>query len=206
MLTLYFSKGSSALAAHILLEETGTAYKAHEVSIPKGDHMAADYLHLNPKGRVPALGTPDGIISENPAILEYIAATHSNPTFLPKGTFELATARSLCAYLCATTHVAFAHKQRGSRWANDAQTIEGMKEKVPANLSDSAAYLEQHVLQGDWALGPNYSYCDPYVFLMGRWMAMNDLALAPFPKLAAHHAAMLARPATQTVLTVHGLA
>ncbi len=206
MLTLYYSKGSSALAAHILLEETGTPYLTHEVSIPNGDHLAPDFLRLNPKGRVPALGTPDGILTENPAILEYIAAVNPSANLLPDGVFEQASARSLCAYLCATVHVAFAHKQRGARWAIDAQTIENMKIKVSQNLEDCAANLEQHILKGPWALGATYSFCDPYLFLMGRWMEMNDLSLTPYPKLAAHHAAMRARPATQTALAAHDLA
>ena len=109
MLKLYYSKGSSAIAAHILLEEVGADYDAIEVSIAKGAHRNPEFLSRNPKGRIPVLQTPDGVITENPAILEYIATTHPDAGLLPKSAFEQAQARSLAAYLCATVHVAFAH-------------------------------------------------------------------------------------------------
>ena len=206
MLKLYFSKGSSALAAHILLEETGADYTTQEVSIPDRKHLSPEFLKISPKGRVPVLETPKGVISENPAILEYIAATHPNSSLIPQDAFEQAKARSLCAYLCATTHVAFAHKQRGARWADDPAAVTAMQQKVPQNLSESAVYLETHVMNGVWAMGDDYSFCDPYLFLLGRWMAANDLTLDPYPKLAAHTASMRARPATMAALATHGLA
>lgn len=205
MLKLYFSKGSSALAAHILLEDANAAYSTQEVSIPKGEHHSSAFLKISPKGRVPVLETAEGAITENPAILEYIAASHPNANLAPSGIFEQAKARSLCAYLCATTHVAFAHKQRGARWVDDADAVKAMQQRVPQNMAESAAYLEAHIMKGAWALGDAYSFCDPYLFLVGRWMAACDLSLDPYPKLAAHHAAMRARPATMTALAAHGL-
>ena len=205
MLKLYFSRGSSALAAHILLEEAKAVYSTQEVSIPKGEHQSPAFLKLSPKGRVPVLETAEGPITENPAILEYIAARHPDANLAPSGIFEQANARSLCAYLCATTHVAFAHKQRGARWVDDADAVKAMQRRVPQNMAESAAYLEAYVMNGAWALGDTYSFCDPYLFLVGRWITACDLSLNDYPKLAAHHAAMRARPATTTALAAHGL-
>lgn len=205
MLKLYFSKASSALAAHILLKETGAAYTTQEVSIPERQHLSPAFLRLSPKGRVPVLETTEGVISENPAILEYIAACSPKAALLPQGIFEQARARSICAYLCATTHVAFAHNNRAARWVDNPAAVTAMQQKVPQNLAASAAYLETHVMTGAWALGDDYSFCDPYLFLLGRWMSANDLTLEPYPKLAAHHAAMRARPATMAALMAHGL-
>ena len=130
LLKLYYSKGTSALAAHILLEEVGAHYQVEEVPIPKGAHLSPDYLAINPKGRIPALQTPHGVLSENPAILEYIAATHPDANLIPAGPFEQAQARSFCGYLASTVHTAFAHKQRGARWADDPGAIEAMQSKV----------------------------------------------------------------------------
>ena len=94
MLTLYYSKASSAMPAHILLEEIGAPYKAIEVPIAQGAHQKEAYLAINPKGRVPALETPQGVITENPAILEYIAATHPEAGLLPDGPYAQAQARA----------------------------------------------------------------------------------------------------------------
>lgn len=205
MLRFFYSGGSSALAAHILLEEVGASYEPIEVSIPKGEHLAPGFLRCNPKGRIPVLETPDGIISENPAILEYIATTHPDAGTLPDGPFEQARARSLAAYLCATVHVAFAHKRRGQRWADHAASLKDLQNKAPQNLRDCASLLEQEYAFGPWVLGPTYSFCDPYLFLMGHWLSTAGISIEDYPRLAAHRGAMRARPATERVLQIHGL-
>lgn len=205
MLTLYYSNGSSALAAHILLEEVGADYTAVEISIPKGDHLTPAFLKLNPKGRVPALQTPQGVLTESPAILEYIAATHPDAGLLPQGVFPQAQARALASYICATAHVAFAHKQRGARWADEAASLADMQNVVPRNLRDCAGFLEANLALAPWSMGPRFSFCDPYLFLLGRWLSALDIPPNTYPKLAAQYQSVLARPATQSALAAHGL-
>ncbi len=73
MLTLYYSPGSCALASHIALEEAGAEYRTVRLDFSKNEQRKPDYLALNPKGRVPVLITEQGILSESPAILVYIA-------------------------------------------------------------------------------------------------------------------------------------
>ncbi|WP_299552413.1 glutathione S-transferase family protein [uncultured Tateyamaria sp.] len=206
MLELYYSKGSSAVAAHVLLEEVGATYEPIEVSIAKGEHRMPAFLRRNPKGRIPALGTAEGVISESPAILEYIAQSYPDAGVQPRGPFKQAQARSLCAYLCATAHVAFAHKHRGARWAVAEASLRDMQGRVAQNLSDCAAYLQKEaVASGPWAMGEQFTYCDPYLFQFSRWMEVAEVEIADFPKLQMHRDAMLARPATRKVLAMHGL-
>lgn len=203
MLKLYYSKGSSAIAAHILLEEVGADYDAIEVSIAKGAHRNPEFLSRNPKGRIPVLETPDGVITENPAILEYIATTHPDAGLLPKSAFEQAQARSLAAYLCATVHVAFAHHKRGARWAETTRALSEMRSLAPKNLRECAAYLEAELALSPWALGSKYSFCDPYLFLLDGWLRATGSDLSGLPRLSAHNQTMHARPAVQTVLAAH---
>lgn len=205
MLTLYYAKGTSALAAHILLEEAGADYTAIEIALSEGAHKQDSFLAINPKARVPALATPEGVISENPAILTYVAATHPDAKLLPATPFARAQADALNAYLCATMHVAYAHKFRGARWADDPAVIAAMQDKVAQNLSDCAALVEQHFLKGPWALGAEFSLCDAYLALVPRWLAGAGVDIGTFPKLAAHYAALRARPAVQRVMALHGI-
>ncbi|MBD3664711.1 glutathione S-transferase family protein [Sulfitobacter sp. TSTF-M16] len=205
MLTFYFSKGSSALAAHILLIETGTAFTATEISIPNGDHRNTAFLRRNPKGRIPVLDTPDGLLTENPAILEYIAATHPEAGLLPKGPYPQARARALCAYLCATAHVAFAHLHRGARWASKEASLDDMRARVPDNLADCAAHLETDLPFSPWALGAAPTFCDPYLFQFTRWLEGAGVNITTYPKLAEHRAAMRARAAVQQAMKLHDL-
>ena len=205
MLTLYYAKGSSALASHILLEEVGATYTTQEVSIQKGAHKEASYAAINPKMRVPALQTPDGVLTENPAILNYVAALHPDAGVLPETLYERARADALNAYLCATMHVAFAHKLRGARWADSDVALKDMAAKVPANLAECAALLDEHYITGPWALGHRYTTCDAYLALVPLWLAKGGVDIASYPRLKAHCDASLQRPATQTVMALHGL-
>ncbi|MCC5956780.1 MAG: glutathione S-transferase family protein [Natronohydrobacter sp.] len=203
MLTFYYAKGTSALAAHILLEELGVTYQAVEVALAQGAHKQAEFLQINPKARVPALATSEGVITENPAILTYLGATHPEAEMLPEGAFARAEADALNAYLCATMHVAFAHKFRGARWADDPAAIEAMGAKVAGNLTDCAALIEAHYLRGPWALGDQFTICDAYLALVPGWLSKAGVSLDQFPKLAAHWAALRARPAAGWVIAWH---
>jgi len=73
MLTFFYSPGSCALASHIALEDAGASYELKRVDFRKTEQQSPDYLAVNPKGRVPALATPLGAVTENPAILAFIA-------------------------------------------------------------------------------------------------------------------------------------
>lgn len=207
MYTFYFAKGSSALAPHILLEELGVVYDTVEISIPKGEHLTPDFLAVNPRARVPALKTPHGVLSENMAILPYLAGTMPELGLAPTDPFEAARAAEFCAYLGATGHPNFAHKLRGTRWvaADDSHALQAMAAKVPENMRDVASLIEEHMFKGPWALGEAYTYVDAYLFLLQRWLGVAGVDIAAWPKLAAHAEAMRARPATQAALAAHGL-
>ncbi len=203
MLIFYYSKGSSALAAHILLEEAGANYEARHVALAQQEHMDPGYLAVNPKGRIPALETRDGFLSENPAILTYIAQTHPEAGMLPDTPYEAARVHAFNAYLSSTVHVAFAHFQKGARWTDDQAAIETMRAKVPVNLAEAAKLIEDHYFKGPWVMGDRYTIADPYLFLLHRWMEKAGTEFAPFEKLAAHVAAMRERSAVLRALEAH---
>ncbi|MEL6959672.1 MAG: glutathione S-transferase N-terminal domain-containing protein, partial [Pseudomonadota bacterium] len=75
MLTLYVAKNTIAVAAHIALQETGLPYQVKWISFAESGQRSPDFLSINPKGRVPALISGDDVITETPAILEFIAET-----------------------------------------------------------------------------------------------------------------------------------
>ena len=117
MLTLYYSEKSCSFTPHILLYDTGANFVAKRIDFDTGEQNSQGYLSVNPKGRVPALMTPDGVLTENPAILLYIAQMYPEKQLAPKEPFELAKAQSFNMYIASTVHVAHVHKMRGSRWA-----------------------------------------------------------------------------------------
>src|SRR5215469_3940254 len=73
MFTLYYARGTCALATHIALEEAGAPYKAILVDFGSQAQRTPEYLAINPKGRVPALVTESGTLTETPALLCFVA-------------------------------------------------------------------------------------------------------------------------------------
>jgi glutathione S-transferase len=61
MLTLYFAPNTCALASYFALAHARADFRAERVDFASGQQRAADYLRLNPLGRVPALATPRGV-------------------------------------------------------------------------------------------------------------------------------------------------
>ena len=80
MLQLYYALGACSLASHIALEEAGAPYEGVRIDLKAGDQRQPDYIKVNPKGRVPALVTERGILTENPAILAFIAQAFRPPS------------------------------------------------------------------------------------------------------------------------------
>ena len=200
MLTLYYATGSCALASHIALEEAGAPYPAERLMLKQNDQRKPEYLKINPKGRVPALVTDHGILTETPAILAYIAQSFPAAKLSPADPWSFAQVQSFNSYLCSTVHVAHAHGGRGTRWADDPVALEAMKKKVTPNMADCFALIEREMVRGPWVLGDAYSIADPYLYTISGWLKADSVDVAQFPKVAAHRAKMEARPAVQRVL------
>jgi glutathione S-transferase len=79
MLTLYYAPKTCSLAPMIALEEAGAEYTAHKVDFAKNEQNTAPFKYVNPKGRVPALATDKGVITENVAILSCRLLIHISP-------------------------------------------------------------------------------------------------------------------------------
>ncbi|WFU09811.1 glutathione S-transferase N-terminal domain-containing protein [Rhizobium sp. CB3090] len=201
MLSLYFAAGSCALASLIALEESGLAYEPRRLNFANGEQRSPDYLAINPKGRVPALVTDRGIITENVAILAYIAQIAPAARLAPlDDPFDFARMQAFNSYLASTVHVNHAHKGRGYRWTDDAAAIEAMKAKVPQNMGECFALIEETMLEGPWVMGEQYTVADGYLFTLTNWLPGDSVDPSRFEKVSAHHARMLERPAVQRAI------
>src|ERR1700737_664823 len=123
MLKLHYSPGACSLASHIALEEAKASYTIQRVDMKAGEQRSPEYLKVNPKGRVPALATDRGILTESPVILGYIAQSFPNAKLANTGdSFAFGEMQAFNLFLTATVHVAFAHVFRPTRYgAGDAR-------------------------------------------------------------------------------------
>jgi glutathione S-transferase len=201
MLKLFYGKGACSRASHITLEEAGAEFEAIRMSLKDGDQRKAEYLALNPKGRVPTLVTDRGVLTETPAVLVYIAQTHPRASLLPRDDpFAFALIQSFNSYLCSTVHVAHAHKQRGARWTDDPAALAALTANVPKTVAACFELIEREMVKGPWVMGDAFTICDPYLFTIAQWLESDSIDPQRFPKVYDHRNRMGERPAVQRAI------
>ena len=201
MLRLYYMRNTCALASHIALEHAGASYEAVRVDFASSEQRKPEYLAINPKGRVPALVTERGILTETPAILVFIAQSFPKAGLAPlDDPFALAQAQSFNSYLCSTVHVAHAHRMRGYRWADDPAAIADMQRKVPQTVGECFGLIEGGMLKGPWVLGEAYSICDAYLFTLAQWLELDGVDTKKLPRVMEHRSRVAALPAVRKAL------
>ena len=205
--TLYHAKGTCAHAVQIALLDAGAAFDTVWLNFEKTEQSQPDYLRINPRGRVPALVTPQGVLTETPALLVFVARSFPQAGLAPlDDPFALARLQSFHSYLASTVHVAHAHKRRGSRWADEPEAIAAMQRKVTQNMTEAFEHIETEWLaSGPWVLGERYSVADAYLFVIGSWLEIDGVDVQRLPRLLAHRERMRQRPAVRQALQSAGL-
>ena len=203
MIKLYYAPGGCSLAPHIALEEAGAEFEAVRLDFRNAEQRGADYLAINPKGRVPALVTDQGVLTECVAILTWIAQQWPQAGLAPlDDPWAFAQMQSFNAYLASSVHVAYAHVSRPGRYADGEDAAAAMRAKAPEALAGLFALIEAQLSDGrPWVHGDRYTVSDPYLFVMTGWVygrALLDPAATPF--LCAHHGRVGERPAVIRVL------
>ena len=196
MLKLHFAPGTISIAVAIALEETGTPYAAVAVDFANAAQTQAPYLALNPKGRVPVLETPEGILTETGAILEY-----AGQALVPGAPFQAAKMREVMYFLASTMHVAHAHKMRGSRWADTPESHADMQAKVPETMTACCVYLSENFSFAPFVTGETLTLADCYLTLVLGWAEGDGVDMATFPQLNNYLAMMRSRASVQAVIS-----
>ena len=202
MLTLYYAPSTCALATHIVLEDIGADYQLRRVDFGTTEQQSPDYLAINPKGRVPALVTSRGVLTETPAMLAYLAQSFPAAKLAPiDDPFAFADVQAFNSYLCSTVHVAHAHRMRGHRWVDDPAAVEAMKKKVPQSVGAAFELIEREYLKGPWVMGDNYTIADPYLFTLAQWLEKDGVDLTRLPRVLDHRTRTANRESVRTALT-----
>jgi glutathione S-transferase len=183
MLTLYFAPGASSMAPHIALHEVGAPFEARPVSFHKDETRKAEFLAVNPEGKVPTLLIEGRRLTEVAAILYYLARRFPEARLMPRDDPEAeAQVISWMSFIASTIHPA---RRQGLAHAM------GVYRLADARLSETG-----------WALG-DYSIADIHLFrLYWRFAASLKPPPGAFPRLEAHHARMMSRPAVIRTIEV----
>lgn len=203
MLKLYYTASTCSLATHIVLEEVGADYSTVRIDFATEQQKSAEYLKVNPKARVPALVTDEGVLTETPAMLVYVAQRFPQARLAPmEDPFVFAQIQSFNSYLCSSVHVAHAHRMRGHRWvdADNEAAIAAMQRKVPESVGAGFELIEHELLKGPWVMGDQYTVCDPYLFTLAQWLEKDGVDPARIPRVVDHRRRMSERPGVKKAI------
>lgn len=193
MLKLHHSPLACSLASRLALVEAGLEHEIAFVRTWKGEQKTPAYLAINPRGKVPALETPLGVLTESVAILPYIADLAPEKALIPTDAFGRARAQSWLSFLSSSLHPALS----GVMFAPDAEAAAAALERAIAAFRDLDT-----ALKGRDFLLDTFSVCDLYLLVFALWRVGPGLAgaLPALPNIDRLQQALLARPALGAIV------
>ncbi|OWW19728.1 glutathione S-transferase family protein [Noviherbaspirillum denitrificans] len=208
MLKLYYYPGNANLAPHMLLEEMGVPYELVLVDRTKDAHHSADYLKLNPNGRIPVLVDGGLVLFETAAICLHLADSYPEAGFAPAvGTKERAHFYKWLVYLTNTLQAELITYFYPERWAEDDDAIAQVKAHAEAHVGGMLDLLDRTLAEngGPYLRGAKMSAVDPYLFMLSRWTRMMENPARNRKHLGAFLRMMAERPAVRRTLEQEGL-
>jgi glutathione S-transferase len=185
-LVFYLSPGSSSMAVHIALHETGAPFEPRPVSLARKETHTPAFLAVNPAGKVPTLVVEGRPLTEVAGCLYYLARRHPEAKLLPDGIEAEAQAVSWMSFIASTLHPA---RRQGLEHLTDVWTIADRR-------------LDGKAKADDWTLG-RYSVVDIHLFRLW-WRIVNSPNPRPegLRNLDALYERMMARPAVKRTIEI----
>ena len=198
---LYYSPGACSLSPHIALLEAGLPYDLVKVDLKaKKLENGDDYLKVNPKGQVPALGLDSGeLVTEGPVIVQMIADKAAAKNLAPAR--DSAERYRLQEWLNFITGEL--HKNIGPLFnpalSDDAKGV--FKDRATGKFK----YVDSQLAGREHLLGKQFTVADAYLFVMLNWAERMKFDLSGLNNLMAYKDRVAARPKVQEALVKEGL-
>ena len=203
---LYFSPGAVSMVTHIALEEIGKPYALEPVLIRENQQRSEHYRRIHPLGRLPALEIEPGIVlTETPALLNYLADSEPELLLLPRGALERARANEWMSLMASTLHVTFISAYRPERYTSDDAARAALKIDGKARFLELLGYVESKLPSDGFVLASRYSLVDEYLAVFLLWARRLELEVEQLPRYVRLAGAVLSRPAVRRALDQEGL-
>lgn len=200
---LYYKPGACSMASHIILNELGASFDLDKTDTDANTTEAGgDFLRISPNGYVPALVTDDGhIITENPAVLQYLADQSPDAGLAPpNGTLARTRLQETLNFLSSELHTSF------GPFFSGVELDDAWRKKAEAGVQRRAAHIERSLADGrDFLMGDTFSVADAYAFVVLNWAGFVGVSLDAHPKTQSYVARIAARPASIKAMIAEGL-
>ena len=200
---LYSMPGACSTACHITLHWSGAAFSVQVLA--RDELKSAAYLAVNPAGAVPTLVDGDFVLTQNAAIVGYIADLNPEAALAGDGSArQRAEANRWLAFCNADVHPAFHPLFGPGRFIADEAQFDALKDTARQRLRGLFERADAQLAGGEWLAGFR-SYADPYLYITLRWAAKTGVDLAGLENLAAFTRRMEADAGVQAALNAEGL-
>ena len=198
-LQLYYTPGACSLAPYVALTEAGAEFDVHVLNFRKGEHMQPAYLQLNPRHRVPTLMIDGEPLTENVAILLWIARTFPAAKLLPTDAWQEIKAISFMAWFASGIHPTLTPNTRPERYCDLPGSEESVK-RCARTLMRQNFQIVDNLLEGREWFFDRYTVVDAYFFWCFRRATQFAIDVSAFTRCSAHFARMQQRPSVEKVL------
>ena len=199
---LYYTPGACSLADHIALEWIGKPYEAERVS--KDQRKSPEFLKINPAGAVPVLQDGDWVLTQNAAILNFLADSFPESGLggdgSPKSRAEV---NKWLSFANSDIHPAF-HPLFGLTAYLGDEGADKTKEAARKKLRGLFERADQQLAGTVWLTGSR-SVADPYLYVVSRWAKATGVDLSGLMNLERFVKNIEADASVQKVLKDEGL-
>lgn len=170
MYTLYYYPYNASMAVHFVLNELGVDYQLSLVDREENGQKSAEYLALNPAGRIPTL-VDDGVaIFESAAICLHLAEQHPNGNLIPAvGQPTRPLFFQWLMYLTNTLQAELMMYIYPQNHTTDQENTNAIVSAQETRISDMFALLDAQLKNKDYLVGESLSVCDYYLFMLAIW-------------------------------------
>ena len=198
---LYYAPGACSLSPHIALLEAGLPYDLVKVDLrAKELENGEDYLKVNPKGQVPALGLDNGeVVTEGPVIIQMIADQAKDKQLAPgRDSAERYRLQEWLNFITTELHKNFSPLFQPAI-PDEVKTF--FRDRLMAKFK----YIDSQLAGRDYLMGKEFTVADGYLFVMLAWAERLNVDVSSLPNLTAYKARVAARPKVKEALTKEGL-
>ncbi len=199
---LYSSPGACSLADHIALRWIGQPFDLQVVS--REQRKTPEFLALNPAGAVPVFEDGGWVLTQNAAILNYLADIFPQAKLGGDGTpRSRAEVNRWLSFLNADVHPTF-HPFFGSTAYLGEEAAAKTKEAAAKKLRGYFERLDAQLAGQDWLTGQR-SIADPYLYVVLRWAKSVGVDLSGLGNLDAFAQRLAADAGVREALRAEGL-
>ncbi|MGR3500930.1 glutathione S-transferase family protein [Pseudaestuariivita sp.] len=202
-LKLFVAPNTCARVPTIALEEIGVSFETELIRTAAGQQTSPEFLAINPKGKVPTLLIDGAPLTENVAILRWLAASYPEAKLLPEPLDALEAARQTAdlAFFAGTVHPVVTRIAMPMKMIPDAaQSFETVRPKGTEDMRKIMAMIDARLEDGPWWYGAEWSVVDGYLFWV--WSRITGVGFdgSDFAHITRHFALSQERPAVQRAM------